>query len=306
MGGTSLRETLIATDLDRTMIYSRAAAGSGAGPDAVCVEYLDGAASSFMTAVAADRLSALAAVAVVVPATTRTVRQFTRIRLPGGPWPYAVTTNGGNILDNGRPDRQWRIGLDAEVRASGATLSQVNAELCSRISDSFVRQFRVADHLFPCLVVDPAALPCDFLPEWEAWCGPRGWSVSRQGRKIYTMPVAVCKSRAVAEVRRRLMDSGELAPDTRLLAAGDGALDAALLRSADAAIRPRHGELEELAWTHPNLTVTGAAGIGASEEILDWFEEFRQLPAGRSPARIGSTRSALRRTSASGAPSRKR
>ncbi|MFJ4658738.1 HAD family hydrolase [Nocardia sp. NPDC088792] len=257
------------------MIYSRAAAGTGTGPDEVCVEYLDGIALSFMTAAAADRLSALAAAAIVVPATTRTVRQFNRIRLPGRPWRYAVTTNGGNILENGRPDRRWRTGLDAEVRASGATLSQVNAELGRCISDSFVRRFRVADHLFPYLVVDPAVLPSDFLPEWDAWCRPRGWSVSRQGRKIYTMPVAVCKSRAVAEVRRRLTDSGELAPGAQLLAAGDGALDAALLRSADAAIRPRHGELEELAWTHPNLTVTGASGIGASEEILDWFEKFR-------------------------------
>lgn len=265
------RATLIATDLDRTMIYSRNAFGSTPELTTVCVEHLEGAPLSFMTSTAADRMRTLTAPAAVIPTTTRTIKQFNRIRLPGAPWRYAITTNGGNILHNGIPDMRWRIDIDAEVRATSATLSQVNAELRSRITDSFVKKFRVADHLFNYLVVDVATLPADFLAEWDAWCRPRGWSASQQGRKIYTMPDAVCKSRAVAEVRRRLVDSGELSSDALLLAAGDGALDAEMLRSADSAIRPRHGELELLAFTHPNLTITRTAGIMAGEEILDWF-----------------------------------
>jgi hydroxymethylpyrimidine pyrophosphatase-like HAD family hydrolase len=85
------------------------------------------------------------------------------------------------------------------------------------------------------------------------------------------MPNAVCKSRAVAEVRRRLIDSSELSDEAMTLAAGDGALDAEMLRTADSAIRPRHGELEQLNWTHPNLTITRASGILAGEEIINWF-----------------------------------
>ncbi|MEV6068131.1 HAD family hydrolase [Nocardia sp. NPDC052001] len=257
------------------MIYSRNASrdASGATPDlpSVCVEHYQGAPLSFMTVIATERLRALAEVAAVIPTTTRTIKQFKRIGLPGAPWRFAVTTNGGNILDNGVPDTRWRSSLDAEVRSGGATLSQVNAELLSRIDDSWATKFRVADHLFNYLVVDMARQPADFLAEWDAWCRARGWSASQQGRKIYSMPDAVCKSRAVAEVRRRLQDSGELAPEARLLAAGDGALDAEMLRTADAAIRPRHGELEQLGWTSPNLTLTPSAGILAGVEILDWF-----------------------------------
>ncbi|WP_282784069.1 MULTISPECIES: HAD family hydrolase [unclassified Nocardia] len=265
------RKTLIATDLDRTMIYSRNAFGEFPEPRTVCVEHLEGAPLSFMTVIAAQRMATLTAPAAVIPTTTRTIKQFNRIRLPGAPWRYAITSNGGNILVNGVPDMRWRIDLDAEVRATSATLSEVSAELRARIDDSWATKFRVADHLFCYLVVKPKLVPTGFLADWDAWCRERGWSASQQGRKIYSMPTAVCKSRAVAEVRRRLTAAGELHAGARLLAAGDGALDAEMLRAADSAIRPRHGELEQLAWTHPNLTVTRSTGIMAGEEMVDWM-----------------------------------
>nr|WP_229718936.1 HAD family hydrolase [Nocardia jinanensis] len=252
------------------MIYSNAAAGATVAAT-ICVEHLDGAPLSYMTAAAADRMRELAVAAAVLPTTTRTIEQFGRIRLPGAPWPFAVTSNGGNILVDGVPDSRWRRGIDAAVRAGGAGLAEVEAALRGRIDDSWVLKFRGADELFCYLVVDLAATPPDFLADWNSWCRERGWSASRQGRKIYTMPDAVCKSRAVAEVRARLIASGRLEAAAPTLAAGDGALDAEMLAAADRAIRPRHGELEELGWTRPGLTVTAASGIGAGEEILDWF-----------------------------------
>ncbi|NUP27637.1 MAG: HAD family hydrolase [Nocardia sp.] len=267
---TEPKPLLVATDLDRTMIYSSAAAGATAA-ETVCVEYLDGAPLSYMTVAAADRMRGLAVAAALVPTTTRTIEQFGRIGLPGAPWPYAVTSNGGNILVNGVPDPRWRQDIDAAVRAGGAGLAEVEAALRARIDESWVLKFRRADDLFCYLVVDLAATPPEFLAEWDAWCRPHGWSASRQGRKIYTMPAAVCKSRAVAEVRARLVASGGSVATAPTLAAGDGALDAEMLAAADHAIRPRHGELEELGWTCPGLTVTAAAGIEAGEEILDWF-----------------------------------
>ncbi|MBH0778603.1 HAD family hydrolase [Nocardia bovistercoris] len=255
------------------MIYSRNAFSTTAEVPTVCVEHLEGAPLSFMTTAAALRMQSLTEPAAVVPTTTRTIKQFNRIQLPGAPWRYAITSNGGNILVDGVPDMRWRIDIDARVRAGGATLSEVSAELRARVDDSWASKFRIADHLFCYLVVKPKAVPEAFLAEWDGWCRERGWSASQQGRKIYTMPDAVCKSVAVAEVRRRLLDTGELAEDAKTLAAGDGALDAEMLRAADSAIRPRHGELELLNWTNPNLTVTRATGILAGEEIIDWFIE---------------------------------
>ncbi|MFR9753907.1 HAD family hydrolase [Nocardia sp. 004] len=253
------------------MIYSRNAFSTTTDVQTVCVEHLEGEPLSYMTTTAALRMQSLAGPAALVPTTTRTIKQFGRIRLPGAPWRYAITSNGGNILVDGVPDLSWRIDIDAKVRASGATLPEVSRQLHTRIDDSWVTKFRMADHLFCYLVVKPKAVPEGFLSEWDAWCRARGWSASQQGRKIYTMPLTVCKSRAVAEVRKRLREGGELTDEAQTLAAGDGALDAEMLRAADAAIRPRHGELEQLNWTHPNLTVTRATGILAGEEIIDWF-----------------------------------
>ncbi|GAB2523588.1 hypothetical protein GCM10027167_28270 [Nocardia heshunensis] len=282
-----MRSVMVATDLDRTMIYTRAAGGPSNLPT-VCVEHHEGQPLSYMTEAAARQLSTLAATAAVVPVTTRTIEQFQRVALPGGPWPYAVTSNGGTILRNGLPDRRWRSALDARVRAECATLIEVRAELRARVDESFALKLREADDLFCYLVVDEARLPANFLADWDAWCRPRGWSASQQGRKIYAMPTPVCKSAAVHEVRRRLLDAGDLHPDSVLAAAGDGALDAEMLRTADLAIRPRHGELEQRNWIHPGVAVTATSGIHAAEEILDYFLGVSaNPPAAGSPARTG-------------------
>lgn len=263
---------LIVTDLDRTMIFSRNAIGAGV-PDAdlQCVEYYQGAPLSYMTQAGAAALGELAARCFVVPATTRTIEQFTRIELPGAPWPYVITSNGGNILVDGVPDARWRCEVGQAMRDGGASLAEVTAELENRVSPDWVDKVRSADDLFCYLVIRPERPPADFLPAWGQWCMDRGWTVSRQGRKIYAMPAAVCKSRAVAEVRSRLTSEGALAPRARVLAAGDGGLDAEMLAAADAAIRPRHGELEVLQWRHPSVTVTNGSGIVAGEQILAWF-----------------------------------
>ncbi|GGK53796.1 HAD family hydrolase [Nocardia camponoti] len=261
---------LIATDLDRTMIYSR---NGFAGDESakLCVEYYEGEPLSYMTLVADARLRELSTKAVVVPTTTRTIEQFRRIALPGAPWRFAVTSNGGNILVDGEPDLVWRKEIATRVRAQGATLAEVGAELRSRISDDWVLKYREADDLFCYLVVNLETLPPTFLAEWDAWCRENGWTASQQGRKIYAMPDAVSKGIALSEVRTRLRDAGTLPAAAPFLAAGDGALDIPMLELADKAIRPRHGELEHLAYDSPTLTVTASTGIAASEEILTWF-----------------------------------
>ncbi len=268
---------LIATDLDRTMIFSRAAAGSALSPsrseEPICVEIYDDAPLSFMTPGAVAKLTALAASTPVVPTTTRTREQFERISLPGGPFPYAVVSNGGRIIHDGENDADWRAAVESTIADTSVPVSELHADLETRIDESWVRSTRIADELFAYLVVDLDRQPADFVDDWAAWCTPRGWSVSQQGRKIYAMPSGVTKSAAVAHVRRGLVESGALAADAPLLAAGDGRLDADLLAYADQAVRPAHGELHDTGWTRPGLAVTATTGIDAGEEILDWFAD---------------------------------
>ena len=115
---------VVASDLDRTLIYSASAAGSR-DPELVCVELLDGRPQSFMTATAHAVLDRVRRAAVLVPTTTRTPSQYARVEQPGGPAPFAVVSNGGHILVDGVPDAGWRAAVQARIAAGGTTLAQV-------------------------------------------------------------------------------------------------------------------------------------------------------------------------------------
>lgn len=255
--------TVIATDLDRTLIYSRSAAGSDAS-DLVCVELLDGRPQSFMTRAAHARLAQVRAASVLVPTTTRTPAQYARIELPGGPAPFAVVSNGGHILVDGVPDHAWRSGVESRIAAGAVGLPEVVAHIDTVIDDGWVRSRRVADDLFCYLVVETASMPRGFLADLTGWGGERGWMVSMQGRKIYALPAALTKEAALREVLGRVGGG-------RLVAAGDGALDAGMLDLADDGIRPAHGELYETGWQAPHVRVTANVGVLAGEEIVRWF-----------------------------------
>ena len=275
MTATAPAEALIATDLDRTLIYSRNAMGDQqfADLDPQCVEIYQDAPLSYMSARAISSLTALTELMPVIPVTTRTAAQYHRISLPGGPFRHAVVSSGGAILTDGKDDAAWRAQIERSVAANSVPLTEVSAQLATMIDEQWVRSARTADDLFCYIVVDLERQPADFLAEWDAWCAARGWVVSAQGRKIYALPATVTKSAALAEVQRRLVAEGALAPEASIFAAGDGRLDTDLLDYADAAIRPRHGELEQIGWHRPGLAVTEAVGALAGEEILDWFCE---------------------------------
>ena len=98
---------LIASDLDRTLIYSRAAFDLTPGapqPPVVCVELSDGAPMSFVTATAHGLLTTLADSGTLVPVTSRTVAQYQRITLPGKDSAFAICANGGRLLVDGVED----------------------------------------------------------------------------------------------------------------------------------------------------------------------------------------------------------
>ena len=257
---------LIATDLDRTLIYSAAAAGLGGAehaPDVVTVEHLDGRPISFMTTVAAAMLAELATEQLVVPVTTRTQAQLARVRLPGPPPSYAVAANGGVLLVNGEPDPVWAETVRAAV-GEAAPLDAAVAALTAVCTSDWAAVPRVAEELFCYVVVDRTAMPAGALERLADWGRSAGWAVSLQGRKLYLVPAPLTKSAAVAEITRR--------EGTRLtLAAGDSLLDRDLLLNADRGVRPGHGEIADSGWTVPWVDALSTRGIRAAEDILTWF-----------------------------------
>ncbi|MEU8778177.1 HAD family hydrolase [Streptomyces sp. NPDC048606] len=263
---------LVASDLDRTLIYSAAALGltmpDAQAPRLLCVEVHESKPLSYMTETAAGLLAELSAdpSVVFVPTTTRTRKQYQRIRFPGRPAPYAICANGGQLLVDGVPDRDWRRTVAARLARECAPLEEVHRHLLAVSDPAWLRKTRVAEDLFAYLVVERPLVPEEWLKGLAEWAEERGWTVSLQGRKIYAVPRPLTKSAAMREVARR---TGA----TTTLAAGDSLLDADLLLAADRAWRPGHGELADAGWTAPSVTALEETGVVAGERIIRAFGE---------------------------------
>ncbi|MDG4865373.1 HAD family hydrolase, partial [Streptomyces sp. T-3] len=221
--------TLVASDLDRTLIYSAPALQldmpDAEAPRLLCVEVYQGKPLSYLTETAAGLLTTLGEQAVFVPTTTRTREQYRRIHLPGPAPRFAICANGGHILVDGVSDPSWQRQVESRLAAECAPLAEVREHLIRTADESWLLKERIAEDLFAYLVVERALLPEGWVKELGEWAEGRGWTVSLQGRKIYAVPKPLTKSAAMREVARR-------AGAGLTLAAGDSLLDADLLLAA--------------------------------------------------------------------------
>jgi hypothetical protein len=267
---------LVACDLDQTLIYSRSAfrlPADAPPPDLLIVEYLDGEPLSYLTRRAASALGELAAAATFVPVTTRTLEQYRRVQL-GVPIGYAIAANGGHVIVDGAPDKDWADCVRARLASSGRPLEDIRA-VAERLATggSWVRTIRDADGFFVYLVATARDQIPD-LSELAAQLAADGWTLSVQGRKVYLVPAALTKEAALAEVVRRAGTRG-------LAAAGDSLLDRGMLAAADIAVRPPHGELHEQGHRLPGLRVSERPGLLGGEEIVGLL---RTSVSGSEPA----------------------
>ncbi|UNO42270.1 HAD family hydrolase [Streptomyces sp. MST-110588] len=267
--------TVVASDLDRTLIYSAAALGltmpDARAPRLLCVEVYEHKPLSYMTETAAGLLDTLARETVFVPTTTRTREQYGRIHLPGPRPRFAICANGGHLLVDGEPDRDWRRTVTARLTAECASLEEIRAHLLRTADPAWLLKERVAEDLFAYLVVDRALLPETWVKDLAGWAEARGWTVSLQGRKIYAVPKPLTKGAAVAEVARRTGTE-------QVLTAGDSLLDADLLLAGTQGWRPGHGELADSGWDAPHVTALTERGVAAGEEILRAFIRAAACP----------------------------
>ncbi len=255
---------MIASDLDRTLIYSSDAMHLGepvAQP--VCVELYEGRETSFVSPIALAALAETSQRVDFVPATTRTVAQYERITLPGVRTPFAITTNGGRLLVDGVPCPDWDRSVATRL-ADSAPYDEAALALAGVLDRPWVLKIRDAERLFVYTVFDRALADSDWFAELDSVAVGLGWTLSVQGRKAYVVPAALTKESALAEVVRRTGAA-------QVVAAGDSLLDRGILEAADIAIRPAHGELHDARWCPPGLMVTRRSGGGAAEEIVELF-----------------------------------
>jgi hypothetical protein len=262
--------TLVATDLDGTVLFSEQSISELASGEARAARLqpvdVDGErVYAYMTRSAVDRWSALAAVEAVVPVTTRSVPQYERLRLPGPAPRFAVVCNGARVLVDGESDPAWERAVRAVLAADAAPFAEVWRTASTWKAERGFASLRAVEDFFVYLTVAHREdWLSGFAREVHAWCRERGWRASLQGRKLYLLPASLDKAPAVAEVVARLGAS-------RVVAGGDSLLDERMLRAADAAIRPAHGELHVTGFTAPHCRTTVGRGAAAGDEILNWY-----------------------------------
>ncbi|GAB6992097.1 HAD family hydrolase [Paenibacillus pini] len=270
---------IFASDLDRTLIYSKQAMGTDIKEaDIVPVELYEGRHISFMSKTAAKLLHDLSASAYFIPVTTRTVEQYSRIfYIKDTLRPQiAITSNGGTILRNGQPDEEWAVHVHKALQSS-ADANEV-MQLFDRIaSPDWVLSIKHAEQLFYSIVVVLSCLPLNEMEQLRVELSTLGWNLSIQGRKIYLVPAGLSKGSALRYVMDRLGSTAD-----NVVAAGDSLLDQSLLDEAHLKLAPSHGELYNQAKANADIIFTDQSGILASAEMITKAKQWFALQAGQT------------------------
>ena len=222
---------VVLADLDGTLVHSRRRVPDPAGH--LVVEVYDGRDVGFITPEAWDLLAQVQRRGYLVPATARTIRQFSRIRFPEPPR-VAVLAGGAVVLVDGEVDPVWDAEVQARLAAAGASVEEV----ASRLHDEpTTEEPRIGDDRFAYVRVAPEADVVGFT----AWCAERGWRVVHQDGRIYCHPEGLSKSSPLPRV-------AELVGAAPAIALGDGLMDAELLSAVPVALTPAEGPLWMSGW----------------------------------------------------------
>lgn len=204
------------SDLDGTLIFSASRRGVGD----IVIERKDGEPISCVTARQAELFPKLAN---VIPVTTRSIEQYRRIEFSrfGFEPKYAVCGNGGILLVNGEPDKEWSEWSRKIFEESADELSRFQALLERDPRRSF--EVRSVDGLFLFTKSEDPSKTLKYLGSGDL-C-----ESFHTGEKVYVIPKKLNKGAAAKRLAKRLNV-------TEFAAAGDSLMDLSMLNAAQMAI----------------------------------------------------------------------
>ncbi|MFJ7826003.1 HAD family hydrolase [Psychrobacillus sp. NPDC096623] len=257
---------LFASDLDRTLIYSKNSRGQEVNEeDFAAVEWIDEKPTAFMTIKGLQLFQQIASSTTFLPVTTRTAEQYNRItglyhniEKPK----YAIVSNGAVILEDGKPLAEWSDNVIAQMQQNRTSIAHVLPQLDAYTQNKFVLKVMQAESWFVYLIIDEQAFSVEDFENLSQIFYQQGFTLSHQGRKVYIMPTCINKASALQFVAERIAAN-------KVIAAGDSMLDFDMVLNADEGFIPSHGEA-----THksehlpPHVSITKQSGVLAGEEIL--------------------------------------
>ena len=263
---------LFASDLDRTLIYSKNSRGQEVSEqDFAAVEWIDEKPTAFMTNKGLQLFEDIARSITFLPVTTRTVEQYNRItglfhtvEKPK----YAIVSNGAVILENGKPLTEWSDKVIAQMQQNRTSIEHVLPQLEAYTKNKFVLKVMQAESWFVYLIIDEKAFSVEDFENLSQIFYQQGFTLSHQGRKVYIMPTCINKSTALQFIKERI------AANT-VIAAGDSMLDFDMVLNADYGFIPSHGEVIHKGGQLPShVSVTNFTGVLAGEEILKKVSDY--------------------------------
>lgn len=211
---------LIFSDIDGTLIFSAAKKR----PEDIVCEYKDGVEISCITPRQAELFPELRD---VIPVTTRSIEQYLRINFPSGFSPkYALVDNGGTLLINGKPEREWTEKSLGIVEKCADELARCRFAMENDIHRSF--EIRLVDGMFLFTKSDSPERTLELL---KSVSGERVECFA-VGAKVYAISAEINKGSAAKRLRERI------SPNSHTVCAGDSAMDIPLLKIADTAVFP--------------------------------------------------------------------
>jgi hydroxymethylpyrimidine pyrophosphatase-like HAD family hydrolase len=257
---------ITASDLDRTLMYSNRAIEEFGLPENIAlkpVERNQGNWTGYMTEASFNMLKEVSQHSLFIPVTTRTTEQFKRFVIfkKEIPLTYAITTNGAQILYEGEPLKEWSEQISIQLKHENAP----EEDLHSAIKNAGITldgKRKHAEKLFFYYLLNSLPTPSE-LVEVRELTANYGWKVSLQGRKLYFIPNAISKGKALEFIcNREGMEA--------MAGAGDSILDWDFLKNCRYRFVPRHGELLKVKGP-ADITLTNQLGVCAGEEILQLF-----------------------------------
>lgn len=231
-------KVLLTSDLDRTLIFSDRTKLENI--EYVCIEQLDGKNMSYMSKNTLSYLTELFSTAEVIPVTTRSLKQYQRITVfqkelqPK----YAIASNGGVVLCNGKIDEEWQKHIQFKMSQLPVSYDHVSSHFAESFNKPYVLRVHEVEDLFFVLIIEREKLEDTDYELFKQQLEANDWTCHLQGKKLYVLPRFLTKGAAVAYIKG-------LSTYDWHAAAGDSALDVSMLELANKYFIPQHAELAQ-------------------------------------------------------------
>lgn len=245
---------IFATDLDRTLIHSKRFYRDDL--DLICVEEIRNKEISYMTRKSYKKFLKLQDNIKIVPVTTRSIKQYKRIKMLSG-CKYAITTNGGVILKRNKKYIPWE--------------KEIHRRLC-KYKKEYIEVMKMLDTHRKYIKqdikkIDKVYLYTKIRKEYQITLekildknlNKDKWYYVIQSNKLYIIPKVINKESALIYL------INELGGD-KLITAGDGELDIGFIGEGDIRIIPEGSHITgKVGYKH----MSTKGGLVGTIEILN-------------------------------------